>query len=379
MVNDIKIITEDSNKNTRACLANYFRFIGVLVSESNPYQKEAYHNYDEVLTVEDNLYEMSKEERIQYITNIIERFEVDKKEKKALCKLAQIYVEKDLDIIIPNIEYYVNYEKIAYQLLEAQKQIPTTDDYSNIYAKDTLLVLIKKLYWLRQNDCLTEGIFNTQELIQELNSKILNVGKDSARARILQAKITATDIFFLGDAITYYKYAIDELGKSNIYNAKYMGSLYYEIGKRTRNVDEKISNFKKSTEIDFDFYPSHYELGKVYEENKQYINAISSYRKCENLLENYETLKEKTYLLKVEVSMAEIFKSVGQREAAIECYEKILSIQSRKDNIETGEETRKLGIGETVYVELTKLYSACGNSEKSEYYWNLYQQKRLRK
>lgn len=122
-MNDIKIITEDSNKNTRACLANYFRFIGVLVSESNPYQKEVYHNYDEVLTVEDNLYEMSKEERIQYITNIIERFALDKKEKKNLCKLAQIYIENELDIIIPNIEYYIDYEKIAYQLLEIQNAI----------------------------------------------------------------------------------------------------------------------------------------------------------------------------------------------------------------------------------------------------------------
>lgn len=378
-MNDIKIITEDSNKNTRACLANYFRFIGVLVSESNPYQKEAYHNYDEILTVEDNLYEMSKEERIQYITNIIERFALDKKEKKNLCKLAQIYIENELDIIIPNIEYYIDYEKIAYQLLETQKQIPTTDDCSNIYAKDTLLTLIKRLYWLRQNDSLTEGIFNTQGLIQELNSKILNIGKDSAQARILQAQITATDIFLLGDAVVYYKYAIDELRKDDVYNAKYMGSLYYEIGKRTRKKEEKISYLKKSTEIDFDFYPSHYALGKVYEENKEYIKAISSYRKCEKSLENYQTIKEKDYLIKTEASMAEIFKSVGQRTEAIESYEKILSIQSRKDNIETGEETRKLGIGVTVYAELTKLYSACGNSEKSEYYWNLFQQKSLRK
>ena len=83
----------------------------------------------------------------------------------------------------------------------------------------------------------------------------------------------------------------------------------------------------------------------MYEENKEYIKAISSYRKCEKSLENYQTIKEKDYLIKTEASMAEIFKSVGQRTEAIESYEKILSIQSRKDNIETGEETRKLGIG----------------------------------
>ena len=66
---------------------------------------------------------MSKEERIQYITIIIERFALDKKEKKNLCKLAQIYIENELDIIIPNIEYYIDYEKIAYQLLEIQNAI----------------------------------------------------------------------------------------------------------------------------------------------------------------------------------------------------------------------------------------------------------------
>ena len=55
MINDIKIITDDTNKFTRKYLASYFRFVGLFVSDCDPYYKESYTEYDEVITVNNNL------------------------------------------------------------------------------------------------------------------------------------------------------------------------------------------------------------------------------------------------------------------------------------------------------------------------------------
>lgn len=99
MINDIKIITEDDNKYTREYLASYFRFIGLFVSDCNPYYKESYNEYDKVITVNDNLEKMDNKEKEIYINKLIKSFDLDKEYEQSLEKLINIYVNSKCSIL----------------------------------------------------------------------------------------------------------------------------------------------------------------------------------------------------------------------------------------------------------------------------------------
>ena len=370
MINDIKIITDDTNKFTREYLASYFRFVGLFVSDCNPDYKESYTGYDEVITINDNIEKLDNKEKETYINKLIGDFNLDKEFAQSLKKLSNVYVNNNLYTLIANALYYVDVEKTCARLFKALENINGTNRYYT-YARNYLAMLINSV--CKKNNYTLA--FDTRELITDINNNIIfkNNGKNIANAKMLQGNIVSQDIRFLDDALYCYKSAKDNLDTENIDKAKYMGYLYYKIGSsyfRYNNYEEVILYLKKSIEADFNFTESHYVLGFCYDRKEDYPKAIESYKRAEQLLiDKYDNLHKKDVLFKTEKALAEVFKKVDDRTNAISYYTKIINFNDKKDCINTDDKVIEIKYDSEVLFELAKLYQNIGDYDRADYYW----------
>lgn len=412
----VKIIHGELSYGEYRFLADFFRLTGCFVCDCIASEEKGNTDYDVVIIVDrgevhekiDRIktrysqviivskLELEKEdikEQKDYLMKLLEEIQVqlyfgeEGDDIKQLKTVAEIYVEQEL-MKTRNSYVYLYDEKdvVKREQKKLLRAFANLNDYMKTVEEPSQFLIYFEMDLMRSInetcDFLSQiPVFDVEKMMDGLMEAQKEYSFVS-NMYILQGMIAESQKRLERDAAEWYKRGIEAVGEY-----PYASYGYYRLGRvceRRNNWNEAIKYYKKSCEINSREYRSWYKIAVLAAKEESGIDeAVEAYGKICDILKkkeqnNYLQEKEYEYLYKAYFRMAELYAQSGQKNLAVENYEKVIALNKRLSDSNlmyeqiygknAAEEfknyTKKRLKLYRVYKELVKLYRALEDTDR---------------